>query len=210
MKTVEIMALCMVISVVSFLGFLVENIWLSVTKGYIDNRNMCLPFLIGYGLAIAAIYIMFGTPRKMLLFGKSLMIKSRILKIFLYFLIVMVCVCLGEILLGKTVEKICHFYWWDYSRLPLHITRYTSIPTSAAFSLLILTFMDHIFEPLYQSFLTWDDKILCITALCFMVFLTWDYLYNAYRMYKNKKMQQRWSIDTTWTKGYQMLHSSVK
>ena len=27
-------------AVVSFLGFVVENIWLAMTKGYINNRNM--------------------------------------------------------------------------------------------------------------------------------------------------------------------------
>lgn len=29
---------------VSFLGFVVEDGWLALTKGYIDNRNMHLPF----------------------------------------------------------------------------------------------------------------------------------------------------------------------
>lgn len=38
-------------AVVSFLGFVVENIWLAMTKGYINNRNMNAPFLQGYGLA---------------------------------------------------------------------------------------------------------------------------------------------------------------
>ena len=39
-------------AVVSFLGFVVENIWLAMTKGYINNRNMNAPFLLGYGLLI--------------------------------------------------------------------------------------------------------------------------------------------------------------
>ena len=33
-------------AVVSFLGFVVENIWLAMTKGYINNRNMNAPFLL--------------------------------------------------------------------------------------------------------------------------------------------------------------------
>jgi hypothetical protein len=31
---------------VSFLGFCLENIWLLLRKGYVDNRNMSLPFLL--------------------------------------------------------------------------------------------------------------------------------------------------------------------
>jgi hypothetical protein len=48
-------------AVVSFLGFVVENIWLAMTKGYINNRNMNAPFLLGYGLLILFMYAVFGT-----------------------------------------------------------------------------------------------------------------------------------------------------
>ena len=45
---VDVMALGMIVSVVSFLGFVVENIWLAAIKGYMDNRGVRFPFLIGY------------------------------------------------------------------------------------------------------------------------------------------------------------------
>lgn len=202
MKTAEALALCMMIAVVSFLGFVVENIWLSATKGYIDNRNMCLPFLIGYGLAIVAIYLLLGTPKSLRFIGKKWNLSR-----FSYFLVVMLCVSVGEILLGKLVEKTCCFYWWDYTKIPLHITRYTSLPTSAAFSVLIVTFMNGFFEPLYRYFLSWDAKVLRCTAMPLMVLLVWDYLYNACLMYKKKEMIPRWKVDTKNTKGYRLLHS---
>ena len=44
----SICALCMNIAFISFLGFCVENLWLAITKGYMDNRNMLFPFLFGY------------------------------------------------------------------------------------------------------------------------------------------------------------------
>ena len=206
MKTAEIFALCMVIAVVSFLGFLVENIWLAATKGFIDNRNMCLPFLIGYGLAIVAIYLMFGVPEAIVLFGKKLVIKRSFAKKIVYFLLIMLCVCLGEIILGKLVEHVCHFYWWDYTRLPLHITRYTSIPTSMAFSLLIIIFMDYMFVPLFTHFKAWDYDKLKNTAGILMICMMWDFVYNAYKMYKSKGLITRWRVDTTNTKLYRLLH----
>ena len=48
--------------VISFVGFAIENTWLLLTKGYMDNRNMTLPFLLGYGILMVDFYLMFGTP----------------------------------------------------------------------------------------------------------------------------------------------------
>lgn len=47
---------------VSFLGFVVEDGWLALTKGYIDNRNMHLPFLFGYGIAMVGLYRFSARP----------------------------------------------------------------------------------------------------------------------------------------------------
>lgn len=207
MKIEEISALCLIIAVVSFLGFMVENIWLSLVRGYMDNRNMCFPFLLGYGLAIVAIYLLFGTPANLVLLGRKIAIRRSVVKRLVYFLLIMLCVCLGELILGTLVEKVCHFYWWDYSALPLHITRYTSIPTSVGFATLIVTFMDYIFIPLFYRFLSWDAYILNITAGALMILMTGDFVYSAYQMYKNKMQVRRWKIDTTNTKLYRLLHS---
>lgn len=180
-------ALCMIMAVVSFLGFVVENVWLAMTKGYIDNRNMYAPFLVGYGMAILAIYFMFGTPGELTVFGKQTGLSKGRKKV-LYFLLVMLCVSLGEIVLGKIVEHTCHIYWWDYSNLPLHITRYTSIPTTILFSTMIVLFMDYIFVPLYNYFLSWNSRRLYIVAGVLMVIMLGDFVGAAYRMYKGKRV----------------------
>lgn len=207
MKTANILALCMVMTVISFLGFLVENIWLALTKGYMDNRNMCLPFLIGYGIAILLIYMILGTPKKLWIFGRVLGIRSKAAKMILYFLGVVLCICVGEVLLGSFVEKVCHFRWWDYSELPLHITRYTSIPTSAMFSLLITTFMQVFFVPLYKLFLGWDYVKLVVMTVTFGILMIGDFVYNAYKMYKTQGLIQRWKIDINAKKVYRRIHS---
>ena len=83
-------------AVVSFLGFVVENIWLAMTKGYINNRNMNAPFLLGYGLLILFMYAVFGTPAAFKMFTKE---KVRWKRYLLYFLCSFVVVCIGEIVL---------------------------------------------------------------------------------------------------------------
>lgn len=195
----KIFALFMMVAMVSLLGFFVENIWLTVTKGYMDNRNMMFPFLLGYGLAIVAIYLLFGTPEKICILGNVLQIESRSASYGLYFVLVMLCVSVGEIVLGTLVEKTCHFYWWDYSELPLHITRYTSIPTSAAFASIIVFFMGKLYTPVYNRFLEWNPKALMMLSVGLMVMMTADFLYSAYYMYTKKKMNQKWRLEMTGT-----------
>lgn len=207
MKTTEIFALCLIVTIVSFMGFVVENVWLAITKGFMDNRNMCLPFLIGYGLAMVAIYLLFGTPVSPRILGRKLSIRNRFLCALIFFLIVMACVSLGEIILGTVVEKSCGIIWWDYTRLPLHITRYTSIPTSMGFAMLITIFMRYFFEPMYDYFLKMNFEDLRTMACGFMTLLNIDFLHNAVRIYKERKMTQLWRVDTTRWKAYKYLHS---
>lgn len=203
----NILALCMVMSVVSFMGFVVENVWLAVTKGYMDNRNMCFPFLIGYGVGMLLILCILGTPKKLWILGKTIWIQHKIVRVIAYFVGVMICICIGEICLGTLVEKVCHFSWWSYAEIPLHITKYTSIPTSMMFASIVTLFMEHCLEPLFFFFVKWDYDVLRTAAIVLMGLMVGDYLHNAYQMYKNKGMVRRWRIDMTGSRLYRRLHT---
>ena len=97
----DVYVLGMMIALISFLGFLVENLWLALTKGYINNRNMNAPFLVGYGMLVVAMYFLFGTPDEMNL-PKRMRKRAttRYRRYALYFLGAMLFVCIGEIVLG--------------------------------------------------------------------------------------------------------------
>lgn len=186
------------IALVSFLGFAVENIWLSVTKGFMDNRNMNLPFLLGYGLALAAIYYAFGIPSESATFSR---LPGRA-GLFLYFLVMMLCVSVGEIVLGKTTERLCGIEYWNYSWLPLHLTKYTSVPTSAGFAAMITLFMEHCFQPLMEAISRLDDSSLRIASPILLAVLTFDYLYCYGRMMKQQSFYEKWKRPVHW-KGLQ-------
>lgn len=187
-------ALCMIAAIVSFLGFVVENIWLAFTQGCINNRSMIFPFLVGYGIAIVLIYLILGTPNHPRLLEKKLALNSELKRILFYLGAVMICVSLGEILLGTLVEKVCGFEWWNYTWIPLHITKYTSIPTSFAFGLIITTFMKFCFEPLMTYFEGWNETVLKVTAITLLVIMLGDFAYAAYTMFKKKGTVIRWQI----------------
>ncbi|MBR0173505.1 MAG: putative ABC transporter permease [Lachnospiraceae bacterium] len=171
----------MMIIICSFIGFVIENVWLSVRYGFIDNRNMHLPFLLGYGVAIFLIYHILGEPAR----------ESDIA----YFAKVFFMVSLGEIVMGTVVEKTCGVYYWDYSTLPLHFTRYTSLFTSIGFALIITAFMRTVF-PVITAFLTAHEAVFtedfCAAALYAVCV---DHLASFVEIHKNGALRQSWRID---------------
>ncbi len=194
MENRELYALCIIVMIVSSLGFVVENIWLAVTKGYMDNRNMYLPFLLGYGLAVMAIYFLFGTPDKLCILGVHASTGSRFADSIIYLFLVSLCISVVEILLGTFVEKFCGIIWWDYSRLPLHITRYTTIPTSIGFALFITVFMGYFFEPIKQFLMGVNPVKLSVTARIVMASMLADFFHTAVYMFKNREFMQSWHV----------------
>jgi uncharacterized membrane protein len=182
------------IIIVSFLGFMVENVWLAFTKGYIDNRNMGLPFLLGYGIAIIGIYMLLGTPQHSRTMDRITFLDTSLKRIVFYFLCAFMFVCIAEILLGTFIEKTCHIVLWNYSRFTLHITKYTSIPTSNGFAFIITFFMDKCFTPIMNLL----SQIECIVSqkVSFVIFglMVFDFAINSIKMFKNKSLNPIWKV----------------
>ena len=188
-------SLILVSVVVSFIGFCVENVFISFSHGFMDNRNMVLPFLFGYGLAILAFYFLFGTPNAPLLFGKPIAFSSEIKSTLYCFMVAFLGVSLGEVILGYMTEWCCGIIWWDYTSIPLHITRYTSVPTSAGFAFLITVFMKYCFDPLLSLFSRMHPNALSFLALICVLILTLDILNSAIYMFKNHDTMRIWRFE---------------
>lgn len=163
---------------ISFLGFCQENIWMMLRKGYIDNRNMNLPFLLGYGVLVTGIYFIMGVP------------ESN--HIGIYYVITFVVVSVGEILLGKIVERLCGIYYWDYTALPFHITRYTSVFTSIGFSFIITGFMGKLFIPIMDILHGEMNLNRSIVVCIIMSLLIIDFIYSFGYMIKHKNFYNKW------------------
>lgn len=179
---------------VSFMGFAVENMWLALTKGYINNRNMNLPFLLGYGLAVLAIYILFGVPSDMRFLNRFPVKASRMAKYLLYFVCVMLCISIGEIILGMVTEELCHIEYWNYSPIPLHITKYTSVPTSVGFAAMVTFFMDKIFPFLMSKINGLDGRAVRIIVTVILVMIVADFFKCYGQMVKTNNFNERWRI----------------
>lgn len=164
----------------SFIGFCIENLWLCARFGYMDNRNMHLPFLLGYGIAILLIHMLIGVP------GDA--------ADFRYLLKVFLMVSSGEVAMGLIVEKMCGIYYWDYSALPFHITRYTSLFTSIGFALLITGFMRYVFPALTVYFGNHVTGLNEGSCLFMMAAIIADHVMSFSYMRQNASLPCVWRI----------------
>ena len=190
----NIYAMGIMTAIVSFLGFIVENIWLAISKGYINNRNMNTPFLLGYGLLIMFMYFTIGTPGKLAewkIFKKA---KTKFAQYTVYFLYAMLIVSISEIVLGVVVEELCGFEYWNYSNIPLHITKYTSVPTSMAFATMITFVMGKLFTPIMNWIMQVDCTWIRVLSIVLIVIMASDFFISFYRMIHNRNFYLRWKI----------------
>lgn len=198
----EIYDLCLMVAVISFLGFVLENVWLSVRKGYMDNRNMTFPFLLGYGILVVGIYIIIGTPEEIYASGRlNLSVTGCYI---VYFLTAAVVVSVGEIALGTFVEKVFGFEYWNYEKLPMHITKYTSIPTSLGFAFIITFFMGKCFAPIMTVIMSLNESDAHTAAVVLSSALVGDFVISFGKMYKNGMLNERWRINVSF------LHDSYE
>lgn len=181
-------------SFISFLGFLTENIWLAARKKYIDNRNMHAPFLFGYGIAVTGFYFIMGTPSNFRFFSTPSE-SSAAAQFIAYSIFTFILVSLGEMLLGTVIEKTCGLIWWDYTAIPLHITRYTSIPTSLGFTIIIVTFMDCFYEKLMNRLMGFDANKMLAYGIFITAIMTIDLLLSMIRMKITGKLMTTWKLD---------------
>lgn len=182
-------------AIISFLGFIVENIWLAVTKGYVNNRNMNAPFLLGYGLLVISLFFVLGTPEEMAQWGMFKGIRTKWIRYMLYFICSFVVVSIGEILLGTIVEKLCGIEYWNYASLPMHITKYTSVPTSIGFASMITFFMGKCFTPLMGWIGRLDSPALRAVSIMLMAVMALDFFYSFHYMIRSKDFYWKWQID---------------
>lgn len=183
------------IAVIAFLGYITENTWLAITKGYIDNRNMNAPFLLGYGVMVLAIYFLFGTPQNLADWGIMRYIPEGAASYLFYYVLSFLLVSVGEILLGTLVEKVCGIEYWNYEWIPFHLTKYTSLPTSVMFAGIITFFMSNLFDPIMRGLLQMDPQRIKVISVALTTLLVWDFIASFHKMYQKQDFNLIWKYE---------------
>ena len=112
----------------------------------------------------------------------------------MYYALVFVLILFGEMSVGLLFDKCFGVQAWDYRNIPLHITRYTSIPTTFGFTTGITLLMHFVFRPVVAFFERLPRKLCFWLALIFGVLIAADYCIMIGGMLVTGHFPDYWSI----------------
>lgn len=192
--------------IAAFEGYLIENGTRAVTQGIIDDRHQYLPFLFAYDLVVLVMYGIFDRPSKMRFFGLHVLPKeskkNRILRMVIYYVSMFVIVTVFEMLVGLGFEALGGGVRpWDYTKVPLHITPYTSVPTSLTFAAIILVFMEWVFPWLIKLCQKIPAKVLVPLTIVLTALLVIDWLQMLLTLAITGDLPDFWAIYLPWYRG---------
>ena len=182
----------------AFLGWWVENIFRLVSAGVFDSRHQLLPFLGAYGFGIFVMFFVFGTPSEMRLLKKRILPartkKNHVLRGVIYCALLFSLILFGEMGMGLLFEKAFGVKAWNYTSIPLHITQYTSIPTTAAFTAGIFLLMQFVFPRVVKLIDRIPDRTAFLLALVLGVLIAADWLIMIVSGLVNGSFPEYWSF----------------
>lgn len=192
----KIPAICVIMLIASFLGYLTETVWVALRHGFIDNRGMHMPFLLGYGIANLIIFLALGGPQSpgLTLHGGHTT-DNEYYRFVFYCTEVFVLISVCEAALGYAVQFLCGIEWWNYTSLPFHIGKYTSIPTSTGFTLFIYLFQRHVFVPLTDYFVSVNLSGYTYLIVPVMILAVADCVYALLYMFRNGHTYSSFQIE---------------
>lgn len=167
---VEFVYLCLMGIIFAALGWLAENTARLATQGVLDCRYHALPFIAPYGLIPFAFHILLGDPDRIAFMGRRIFKKDgakyKIVSNILCFFIILGVVFAGELAVGYLWESVFGARLWDYSDMPLHVTRYAGLIPALMYGGGAYLLFRFAYKPLLNAlkkvrFST--AKILCIT-----------------------------------------------
>ncbi|MCD7729166.1 MAG: putative ABC transporter permease [Clostridia bacterium] len=182
----------------SFFGFIGENIARMVTKHIFDCRHQLLPFLFAYGIALLAIHILLGTPGEMRIFSKRIFtkegLKYKILSHVTYFATLFAFILVGEIAVGEFYEVCTGVVLWDYSDVPLHITKYTSVISGLLYGGGVYLIMAFAFKPMMRLIQKMGRKAATIVDCTLGVAIVADFILMVIIVFVTGSAPVYWSI----------------
>lgn len=184
--------------VFAFFGFCAENIGRMATKHIFDCRHQILPFLFAYGIALLAVYVLMGTPDELRFFNirifKKKTLATRILSHIIYFAVIFAFILVGEIAVGMLYEKFAGVILWDYSNIPTHITRYTSIITTLLYGGGVYLLMAFAFKPMMNLIMKMGTRAATIADCTLGVAIVLDFIATLIIMFTTGSAPEYWSI----------------
>lgn len=187
--------------IAAFAGYLIETVTRAVSQGIIDDRHQYLPFLGAYGFAVLVMYAVFDRPSDMRFFRIKIFPRETkhavYQRVAVYYATMFFIVTFGELLVGFLFERLGQKAW-DYTDIPLHITQYTSIPTSLAFAAAAVVFMQFVFSWLVTLCKKIPKKVLTPLTVVLFALIVADWLQMILRLAVTGALPDFWAIHLPW------------
>ncbi len=184
--------------VFAFFGFCAENIGRMAVQHIFDCRHQILPFLFAYGIALLAVYVFMGTPDELRFFNirifKEKTPLKRVLSHVIYFAVIFVFILGGEIAVGTIYEEFAGVILWDYSNIPTHITRYTSIITTLLYGGGVYLLMAFAFKPMMRLITKMGTKAATIVDCTLGIAIVLDFIATIVIMFVTGSAPEYWSV----------------
>ncbi len=184
--------------VFAFLGFCAENAGRMAVQHIFDSRHQILPFLFAYGVALLAVYVMLGTPDELRFFNirifKDVTRTKRALSHAIYFSVIFAFIMIGEIAVGMLYEKCAGVILWDYSDIPTHITRYTSVLTTLLYGGGVYLIMAFAFRPMMRLIEKMGTRAATVVDCTLGVAIVLDFLAMVIITFVTGSAPEYWSI----------------
>lgn len=192
---VNITTLLLISYIAGFIGWVVENIACAVNLHYIDDRHQLFPVLAAYSFGIFILFFVLGTPDEMRIFSHKIKKRNNdLLNNLFYFIIIFFLILVGEMSVGLFFEHVLGIVTWNYNHIPLHITQYTSIPTTFGFSIGVCILMKFIFPFFVNLFNRINVKKRKILSIVLGLLISFDYLYMLLYGVIANKFPSYWKI----------------
>lgn len=134
---------------IAFIGWLVENGFRLFRNGVVDSRFHILPFISPYMSLPFVFHIVFGDADHIRIF-KRFQDNSRktvILSNVVSYLLLSLGVFVGEFIIGNMWDVFFGVTLWNYTKLPLNFTKFTSPITTFGFGLFAYVILKFIMPP---------------------------------------------------------------
>ena len=136
----------------AMLGWLVENGYRIVSRGIIDCRYHLLPFIWWYALIPFVYQVLLGDLDNVAMFGRKLFRRNTVTNKVLSNVICLALICgavfVSELVYGNLWEALFGVRLWNYSRQPLHVTRYAGLISTVGFGVGAYLIFRFLYKPL--------------------------------------------------------------
>ena len=136
--------------ILSFIGWVWETVFSFLLRSPNDRGFLTMPFCTIYGVALIFVYLLFGTPTDMRLFGRPVFTDKAFLRYPAYFLASALLATVIELFTATFFESLFGIELWNYSFLTGETSFIAFLP-SLFWGIAITLFMRFLFQPIHLA-----------------------------------------------------------